>query len=288
MQLLGQNPRANRYFGAAVAVNGIFAVVGAPMGRELDIPLERGEAHVFVRSLSWQFHSRLESQYTHAGDFFGASVAMATDRIMVGMPGALPLAPDDENRNRRGVTVFTREGSYWVQNERVVPNQHRPLEMFGASVAFDGSRVTVGAPYAPLFADAGAPGSSYVFTVQPDASWSQLARLQSANGQTNDAFGLSVTHAANWVAVGALLQDNPDALSGAVHLFDLTQPVLTIRQTAEGAWLEWNAAYADFTLESSATLAPDANWQPVEPPPLGTEHLIHPTDANRFYRLAKP
>ncbi len=84
------------------------------------------------------------------------------------------------------------------------------------------------------------------------------------------------------------MQDNPDALSGAVHLFDLTQPLMTIRQTAEGVLLEWNTFYADFTLQSTIVLGPDADWQPVQPAPSGMSHLIQPTNASRFYRLEKP
>lgn len=290
-ELLGDNPRANRYFGAAVAIKGtfpIYAAVGAPQGREMDIPLVRGEVQVFRRFFLWSFLTRLDSQYAYPGDFFGASLAMAPDRIVVGMPGALPLDASDAKADRRGVTVFSRVGDLWTENTRIVPDQHRPLEMFGASVAFDGNLVTVGAPHDPEFFT-GHPGASYVFWLAPDASTSsQLARLHVPGSDPADGFGLSVAQAGKTVAVAALLQQNTNALSGAVHLFSLTAPELTIRREQGGVLLEWNPFYADFTLQTSPALGAGADWQSVQPPPAGTSHFQSPTNSARFYRLFKP
>lgn len=290
-QLLGEDPRPNRYFGAAVAIKGtfpVYAAVGAPQGRELDIPLVRGEVQVFRRFFLWSFLTRLDSQYAYPGDYFGASLAMAPDRIVVGMPGSLPLDANDAKADRRGVTVFSRVGDLWTENTRIVPDQHRPLEMFGASVAFDGNLVTVGAPHDPEFFT-GHPGATYVFTLSPDASTSsQLARLHVPGSDLADGFGLSVAQAGKTVAVAALLQNNTNALSGTVHLFDLTAPELAIRHEQGGVLLEWNPFYADFTLQTSPAVGPGADWQSVQPPPTGTTYLLQPTNNAGFYRLTKP
>ncbi len=287
-QFFGNNARSNRYFGASVAINGAFAAVGAPMGRETDSPVVRGEVHVFRRAPLWELLIQLDSQYGYGGDYFGASLAMAPDRIVAGMPGSLPVNADDLKADRRGVCVFARQGTLWIEKPRIVPDQVRALEMFGASVAFDGSLVTVGAPHDPEFYTEDT-GATYVFTLAADAgSSSQLARLRAPESDPSDAFGLSVAQAGKLVAVAAPLQPNTNALSGAVHLFDLTAPILDIHPAQNGVLLKWHSFYSDFTLQASPALGPDANWQSVQPPPVGTSYFQTPTNAARFYRLAKP
>jgi len=74
---------------------------------------------------------------------------------------------------------------------------------FGASVAFDGSTVVVGAP-----GHDGGLGSAYVFTGSA-AAWSQTAELTPSDVSTNGGFGSSVALSGTNVVVGA-----PSASSG--------------------------------------------------------------------------
>lgn len=67
-------------------------------------------------------------------------------------------------------------------------------------------------------------------------------------------------------------------------------PVIPVQSafTSEGQLrLKWPAAVANWVLESGPTLGPDAVWEPV-PDVVGTEHLLEPPEANRFYRLRRP
>lgn len=67
-------------------------------------------------------------------------------------------------------------------------------------------------------------------------------------------------------------------------------PVIPVQSafTDEGQLrLQWPAEVANWVLESSPTLGPDAVWEPV-PDVVGTEHLIEAPEADRFYRLRRP
>lgn len=286
--------QANGHFGAAVALLGNYAVVGAPQGRELDVPQVRGRAHLYRRVPGvqpWTFRQSLESYHGYAGDFFGASVALTTNAAIVGLPGSLPVDPTDPLMERRGAIVFRLQNNSWFETSRLAPDQHRALEMFGASLATDGNRVTVGAPHDPEFRT-GEPGSAYVFELAADFTATQKSRLQAHTGQANDGFGLSVSLSADTVAVGALLQDNGAAfLSGAVHLFDLAAtaqpPVLTLVRNGAELRLTWDPGLEGFTLESSPAVGTDANWQPVTPMPTGASYLIN-VSQTMFFRLVKP
>ncbi len=283
-QLLAPTGAARDYFGAAVALAGSYAVVGAPRGREQEIPTQRGTVHIFQRiSGSWFHRTELDSDYTYPGDLFGASVAMTGNRIAVGMPGALPVTAADEKLDRRGVVLFVGSNNIWGELNRVVPEQPRALEMFGASVAFNGQRLTVGAPLDPEFG-AGSPGSAYVFD-QMAAGWQQVAWLQSPLAQRLDGYGFTVAQSGESVGVSALMQTLTDSALGGVYVYDLSRPRLSLQTTLDGLRLEWLPARTNFTLESTAVLGPSADWQPVQPPPAANSLRVAPTNSQRYYRL---
>ncbi len=67
-------------------------------------------------------------------------------------------------------------------------------------------------------------------------------------------------------------------------------PVIPVQSafTSEGQLrLQWPTEVANWMLESSLTLGPDAVWEPV-PDVVGTEHLLAPPETDRFYRLIRP
>ena len=283
-RLLSPTGAARDYFGAAVALAGNYAVVGAPRGREQEIPTQRGTVHIFQRiSGSWFYRTELDSDYTYPGDFFGASVAMAGNKIAVGMPGALPVTAADEEMDHRGVVLFVGSNNIWGELNRVVPEQPRALEMFGASVAFNGQRLTVGAPLDPEFGT-GSPGSAYVFD-QTAAGWQQVAWLQSPLAQRLDGYGFTVAQSGDSVGVSALMQTLTDSALGGVYVYDLSRPRLSLQATLGGLRLEWLPARTNFTLESTAVLGSNADWQPVQPPPAANSLLVAPTNSQRYYRL---
>lgn len=286
-RLLSPTGAAKDYFGSAVALAGNYAVIGAPRGREQQIPTKRGTAHVFQRiSGSWFHRSELDSDYTYPGDLFGACVAIAGNRIAVGMPGALPVTAADARLDRRGVVLFVGSNNIWGELDRVVPEHPRALEMFGASAAFNGQRLCVGAPLDPEFG-IGSPGSTYVFD-QMGNSWRQVAWLQSPLAQRLDGFGFSVAQSGDLVGVSALLQSVTNTISGGAYVYDLGLPRLSLYRTVGGLQLEWLPPLTNFVLEAIAGLGTNADWQPVQPPPAANAVLVQATNAQRYFRLTKP
>lgn len=278
---------ARDYFGAAVAVSGNYAVVGAPRGREDEFPSERGTAYVLQRvsSTAWALRIGLDSDFTHAADFFGASVAISSNVIAVGMPGALPTDPADPNRGRRGVVLFTGQNNLWTETAHVVPESAVPLEMFGASLAFTGRRLTVGAPFFPGNGTGG-PGSAYVFDGNA-GKWTQRSRLQSPTGQPLDAFGFGVALAGDTTAVTAMMQTNASAMTGGTHLFNLGEVRLSYRLTAGGIELHWETS-PDAVLETTKELGTAAQWHAVELPTTESSYLVPTAESAAYFRLRQP
>jgi hypothetical protein len=85
-KLTASDGAAGDDFGYAVALDGNTVLVGAPYddsgGNE-----DQGAAYVFTRSgASWSFQQKLTASDGEAGDIFGAAVALARERALVGAP----------------------------------------------------------------------------------------------------------------------------------------------------------------------------------------------------------
>ena len=288
-RLTSPSATSNDYFGAAVAISGINAVVGSPRGREFDVPFKRGAAYAYKRfSSSWGLLTTLETDRSYAADYFGASVAISSNLLVVGMPGALPFDATDEKATRRAAIVYKPDLSFqWNESAQLLPDQVHPMEMFSASVALDENRVVIGAPHDPEFG-AGAPGSAYVYDTQ-GTNWYQRARLQGDTIQTNDAFGFAVALSGDLAGVSALSHQNTNAISGAAYLFNLAvSPRLDVSRGTNGLLLEWDSAGIGFTLESSPILTNGGSWSAVTPSPSNLMYFIQPTGQARYFRLSKP
>lgn len=173
----------------------------------------------------------LKSSAPVSQDYFGYSVAVSGDTVVVGVPLATAI-------NSGAAHVFIRNQGSWVQQAVLVAANPGPEDSFGYSVAISGDTVVVGS----LSEDSstagvnGIPnegatdsGAAYVFG-RTAGTWTQHAFLKAGNPGTGDRFGVSVAVAADTVVVGAGGEDSgtagvnqtPDELaadSGAAYVF---------------------------------------------------------------------
>ncbi|MGH8225984.1 MAG: Ig-like domain-containing protein [Gammaproteobacteria bacterium] len=96
----------------------------------------------------------------------------------------------------------------WMEQQKLTADDGAAGDFFASSMALKGSLAVVGATQA---AGSG-KGAAYVFT-QSNGIWNQTAKLIAADGQSGDAFGLSVAldvpaDAAPVILVGAPYRDN--------------------------------------------------------------------------------
>jgi hypothetical protein len=180
-------------FGRSVAISGDSIIVGAP-GDD-----ERGEnagaAYVFVRDASgaWIERQKLLPYEAIAGDFFGWSVDLDGDVIVVGAPGdrrdlnGVPLSP---NTSRGAAYVFVLVNGSWVQQTRLQPRSLVPGAYFGWRVAVSGVQLLVSAPWHRID---GAPGSSIYYPIWPysrtASGWTTKGPV---NGWRNEGMALAL------------------------------------------------------------------------------------------------
>jgi len=215
-------------FGAAVALDGDTAVIGAPLD-DLKGVSNQGSVYVFLRSgASWSLQQKLTASDGVAGDGFGSAVAISGDTVV-----ASAFVDDiGANVDQGSVYVFTRSGGVWTQQQKLTAGDGATSDKFGFSVALGGDTVVVGA----LADDIGAnvnQGSAYVFTRSGAAQpvWTLQQKLTASDGATSDSFGFSVAISGETVVVGAANDDTGRSVNqGSAYVFIRSGAVWTEQQ----------------------------------------------------------
>jgi hypothetical protein len=221
-------------FGVGVSVSGDTIVVGAfgessnavgVNGNQADnSSSSAGAAYVFVRTgTTWTQQAYLKASNTGANDWFGLSVSLSGNTVVI---GAMQEDSDATGVNGSGTDVatesgaayvFTRSGTTWGQEAYLKASNTDSGDVFGASVSAYGDTVVVGAHQEASSAtgvngnqsDDSAPqaGAAYVF-VRGGTSWSQQAYLKASNTDSFDRFGESVSVSVDTIVVGARGEDS--------------------------------------------------------------------------------
>ena len=195
-------------YGAAVALDGDYAAVGAPGD---DSP---GRVHIFRRDAgAWTPVGVLVPADGTPGDGFGAAISLRGTRLLVGAPGA--------ERSTGGAYVFRlNEGSgEWQEESRLAGEMPEPRAGFGSAVALAGSSLLVSAPRAEQGA-----GVVFGFEHDPDAgTWTRSGTVRAIDGGRGARFGSAIAIAGDGAYVGA----PGAAVAGAVY---------RLERDPEGRW----------------------------------------------------
>jgi hypothetical protein len=183
-EIFASDPHRNHQFGNGdVQISGETMVVGAR--RTLDVNGRTGAVYVFTRSgTTWSQQARLIAGDAVSADNFGSSTAIDGDTVVIGSSLANAAGNDSG-----AAYVYTRSGTTWTQQAKLVGSDTAAADEFGTSVRIDGDTLVVGAPHND---DAGASsGSAYVFT-RSGSSWSQQAKLTASDADADARYGIAV------------------------------------------------------------------------------------------------
>lgn len=250
-------------FGSAVALSDNTLVVGAEgeasaatgvNGDQHNRAAEdSGAVYVFARTAGvWSQQAYLKASNTDAGDFFGTSVALSGDTIVVGATweDSAATGVDGDQANNDSTSsgaayVFTRNGSTWSQQAYLKPSNTDRGDWFGWFVAIDGDTLAVSARRESSAAvglngdddddTAFGAGAVYVFTRTAN-EWSQQAYVKASDTAAGDGFGLGLALSEDVLVVGAWEEDS-DASGvdqvGVANGADGSGAVYVLSRTAE-------------------------------------------------------
>lgn len=196
-KLLPSDGTVGAEFGFSVSLSGNTALIGEPFDDSY-----KGAGYIFINTGdSWVQQAKLIGSDAIHWCRFGRSVYLAGDTALIGAPG------DDDNGNLSGsVYVFTRTGTIWTQQAKLLASDGAPDDRFGWSVSLYNNTALIGA-YRD--GDNGEySGSAYVFT-RTNTTWIQEQKLIASDGESFDFFGSSVSITADTALIGAPGYDYP-------------------------------------------------------------------------------
>lgn len=212
-KLLDPNAREGDIFGAAVAVSGNIAVVGAPLDNEVNE--DTGSASTFDVRTGRRVVKLISTDHIMGGRLGGSVAISGTTAILGGQDGRLDAAYVFDSLNGE-------------QLHKLLPSDLEPGRGFGSSVAIRGNLAVVGAPFYPD-QQGRLIGAAYVFDVR---TGEQIFKIIADDGDHLDRFGASVAATDNLAIIGAPYDDDHAADSGSVYIFDLTTGQLLRKLTA--------------------------------------------------------
>ena len=255
-RLTDPHPSLGSRFGQAVALHGIFAMIGAPLDNDGDT--DAGTAHVFSQSgaTAWTYSQEIRADRAEEGDRFGSSISLDAEHAVVGAPGA----DDARGRNAGLAYVFQRSaGAAWHLQAVLTAGDARADRQFGTSVTVSrhllDTRIIIGAPGAGtvyLFslvdeiwrethflrktgsrlgtavalhnrtALAGAPAAAQVLVLADEhrTGLELVGHLAPPASLPGLCFGCAVGASERYFAVGAPAADRASGAPGTVYLFD--------------------------------------------------------------------
>jgi len=234
-------PMGGFFFGSAVALDGPTLVVGEQ--NHSSGLSGGGAAYVFdYKSGSWTYSTTLTPAYWQAEAYFGASVAVSGDTIVLGMPGDASNAKGIDGKVTAynvawsgAAYVFVRTKDGWIPQAVLKADNAAAGAYFGSPVSISGDTIVVGALMEGSNAKGvngkgpvdGAPmsGAAYVFE-RDEGTWTQTAFLKANNASASQYFGTAAV-SGDWIMVGEPGEDsNATGVydkttfdSGAVHVY---------------------------------------------------------------------
>jgi hypothetical protein len=240
--LKAPNTEAADSFGVSISISGDTIVVGAnsedssqttiingTTAASDNNALTSGAAYVFRRTgTTWANEAYLKAPNTEAGDFFGQSVSISGETIVVGALGESSSQTTITNGTTSSgngapgsgaAYVFRRTGSSWTNEAYLKAPNAEASDSFGTSISISGETIVVGAPdedssqttitNGNTNAGAGATdsGAAYVFR-RTGSIWTNEAYLKAPNAETTDRFGTSICISGDTIVVGSAVEDS--------------------------------------------------------------------------------
>jgi FG-GAP repeat/PKD domain len=245
-KLLASDGAGEDYFTSlGISLSGDTAVIGA-WGDD-DLGVDSGSAYVFIRTGStWTEQTKLHASDETEGDAFGWCTAIEGDTAFIGAAG--------DNFLRGSVYVFTRTGSTWTEEAKLVAADGAAGDQFGYCISLSDDTAIIGANCDD---DKGFDsGSAYVF-LNIDSTWTQKTKLLASDGASLDSFGGEVSISDDTILIGSCFDDDNGFDSGSAYVY-IQSGTTWVQQTkllaSDGAPSDYFSAYAVSLVNDTAVI----------------------------------
>ena len=222
---VGSDAGSEDEFGTSVAVDGDVIVVGAPKNDDFESDAgNSGSAYVYrYVSGAWEWEAKLLASDANEVDYFGESVGISGNWIVVG------AYKEDADGIEDGGSVYVFHYDAvngWQETQKLTAQDDSGADdiaakdKFGSVVSISGDRLIVGAAAnddADPSKDYTNSGVAYIYRLD-DVTWVIERKLRPANNAKGDNFGQSVGINGDMAIIGAPKTDVVASNSGSTYL----------------------------------------------------------------------
>lgn len=215
------------FYGSTVAISGDTAIVADYKDRYPDY--NSGAVYVFTRTgTNWTFQQKLKSSDADGDQYFGSSIDIQNDTIVVG--ATYVNRPGDDGVGYIGGSgaayVFSRINGTWQETAKLLDDDPHKSKHFGSRVVIDNSTILIGA-IDDGYQDAQSPfnsGAVYVFSLS-NGNWEQVQKSKASESYPSGDFGNSIAIEGDTIVVGVLYHQmtSPETQitydTGAAYIF---------------------------------------------------------------------
>jgi hypothetical protein len=213
-KLVSSDGNGSDLFGYSISISDNTILVGAYLQDQIGV--DAGAAYIFEKQpggwVSGDEDAKLTASDGSGGDWFGYSVSISGDDVIVGAYG--------DNSEKGSAYIFEKPAGNWITtsiSSKLDAEDGADDDRFGYSVAISNGIAVVGAPYNdnPNLDQ----GSAYIFQ-KNGIGWNHrlgVFTLQTSDGVTDDRAGWSVSISGNSIFSGAFSSTGFD--HGAVYVY---------------------------------------------------------------------
>lgn len=220
-------------FGQEILLNDSIMVIGTG-GREYSI-YNQVKVYVYKKKVEWKSgveDARLIPTTKKTNDYFGYSIAMSENEIIVGSPGYYNA---NTSFGEGAVYIFKKPAKGWSgtinESARLLPSDPTTYGFFGYSLAYDHGDLFIGAPHSIMASNFTnfitnndgrlKPGKVYHF-IRPAGDWqsssNEAKQITSSAPHWLDGFGSSLAIVNRKLYIGSALANTPSGFrSGNVQ-----------------------------------------------------------------------
>ncbi|MCK5074974.1 MAG: hypothetical protein KAR38_01305, partial [Calditrichia bacterium] len=200
----------NDAYGHSVAINNDYAIVGAY--RDSENGTYAGAAYIFkYTGNSWEQQVKLTASDGENWDWFGSSVAIDGNRVVIGARNA--------NGSFGAVYIYHFDGINWIEEAGFSEYSAGEGGRLGKAIAIQGDMVLAGATQFLDSTDYDQSGAVYVYQYN-GSSWERQQVFLAEDHEPNAYFGNSIDIDGDQVIIGAYEDGSGDFTDhGAAYIF---------------------------------------------------------------------
>jgi len=209
-KLVSDDGQAFDTFGHSIVFEGDTALIGA-YGAMVNDNFSQGAVYVFTRANgTWTQTQKIIAADGQAFDNFGYSLALSGTKAMIGADGATV----GTNGFQGAAYVYDGSSGTWTNTQKLTASDGGIGDIYGYSIAFDGTRAMIGA-----YANNGYQGAVYVYG-ESGGTWAETQKLVAADGAPNAYFGYATALSGSTLLIGAWgAQPGGVDMKGSAYIF---------------------------------------------------------------------